>query len=179
MKCFIIAAMTADGYIAKETSHGAFWTCKEDKKRFVELTKKAGVVVMGLNTFRTLPRPLKERLNVVYSPDPIVQDGVITTSLSPQDLLRELTIKGVKEVAICGGSQIYSMFLKSGVVDKIYLTIEPIIFGRGIRFLHEDMHFHLKLVSKSEAPNGALLLEYDVNYEGTPKTDTVPVGDAS
>ncbi len=170
MKCILIAAMSADGYIGKDSNHAAFWTSKEDKKRFVEVTKRAGVVIMGLNTFRTLTRPLKERLNIVYSPDQ-VQD-VMTTSLPPKDLLHELHVKGVKGVAICGGSQIYSMFMKANVVDKIYLTIEPIIFGKGIRLFNEDMHFHLKLVGRQEAENGALLLEYDVDYSGSAKNDT-------
>lgn len=167
MKTFIIAAMTADGYIAKETNHGAFWTGKADKKRFVELTKRAGVVVMGLNTYKTLPRPLKERTNIIYSPESV--EGIETTTLPPADLIKNLEARGFKEVAICGGSTIYTMFMKAKVVDTLYLTIEPIIFGSGLRLFNEDMLFHLKLKSANESSDGALLLEYDVNYTGNPK----------
>jgi dihydrofolate reductase len=167
MKTFIIAAMSADGYIAKEVNHPAFWTSKEDKKRFVELTQKAGIVVMGLNTYRTLHRPLKERINVVYSPDPI--EGVETTTKPPKELLAELESRGFKEVAICGGSMVYSMFMKSGLVDYLYLTVEPILFGDGMRLFQTDFHYHLKLISTSQAENGALLLEYKVDYSGSPK----------
>jgi len=67
MNVFIITAISADGFIARDSHHPAVWTSKEDKKRFVEITKRAGVVIMGLNTFRTLPKPLKDRLNIVYS----------------------------------------------------------------------------------------------------------------
>ena len=167
MKTFIIAAMTADGYIAKETNHGAFWTGKADKKRFVELTKRAGIVIMGNNTYKTLPRPLKERVNIIYSPEPI--EGVETTTLPPAELLKDLDARGFKEVAICGGSTIYTMFMKAKVVDKLYLTIEPILFGSGLRLFQEDMLFHLKLISSAESESGALLLEYDVDYTGNPK----------
>ena len=72
MTCFITAALSADGYIAKDSAHAAFWTGKEDKKRFIDITKRAGVVVMGLNTYKTLGKPLKGRVNIVYSPDPVV-----------------------------------------------------------------------------------------------------------
>ena len=173
MKPFIIAAVTADGYIAKDDKHPAFWTSKEDKKRFVELTKRAGVVVMGAKTFQTLPRPLKERVNIVYSRSK-AYEGTETMNLGPQELLAELEKRGHTEVAICGGSQIYTMFMKARVVDRLFLTIEPIIFGHGIKLFNEDMLFHLKLVSSSQAENGALLLEYAVDYSGTPKADTSP-----
>ncbi|MCL5782229.1 MAG: dihydrofolate reductase, partial [Patescibacteria group bacterium] len=62
MKCFIIAALSADGYIARDEHHPAFWTSKEDKKRFVELTKRAGVVIMGSTTYTTIARPLKDHV---------------------------------------------------------------------------------------------------------------------
>lgn len=163
MKCFIIAAVTADGYIAKTENHPAFWTSKADKKRFVELTKRAGVVVMGSKTFATLPRPLKERVNIVYSRSKSYE-GAETMFKDPKGMLAELEDRGFKEVAICGGSHIYTMFMKAGVVDTLYLTIEPILFGSGIPLFHEDMLTHLKLVSSVQDESGALLLEYAVDY---------------
>jgi dihydrofolate reductase len=166
MKCFLIAAISADGYIAKNDKHPAFWTSKEDKKRFVELTRRAGVVVMGSNTFMTLPRPLKERVNIVYSHTKKFE-GVEVTQKNPAELLRELETRGFEEVAICGGLPIYTMFMKSGLVESLYLTIEPILFGTGIRLFDEEMLYKLNLVSSSQAENGALLLEYKVDYTGT------------
>jgi dihydrofolate reductase len=166
MKTFIIAAMTADGYIAKDSIHSPFnWTSKADKKRFIEITKKAGVIVVGSNTYKTFPGALKERLNIVYSRSQSF-DGAETTQASPIDLLKQLEARGFKEVAICGGEAIYTMFMKAKVVDKIYLTVEPIIFGKGVRLFNDEMLHHLKLVSSAESSSGALLLEYDVNYSG-------------
>jgi len=164
MKTFIIAALTADGYIGKHSTHAAMWTSKEDKKRFIEITKRAGVIIMGQNTWKTLGKPLKDRLNIVYSPTPLegITEGVEVTIKSPADLLKELEDRGFKEVAICGGSQIYTMFMKSGLVDTLYLTIEPIVFGDGMRLFKEDMDFKLKLVSCVQTEGGTLLLEYKV-----------------
>ena len=168
MQTFIIAALSADGYIAKDDKHAAFWTSKEDKKRFVELTKRAGVVVMGSNTFTTIGRSLKERFNIVYSHSKTFE-GAETTQDTPQQLLATLEARGFKEVAICGGEKIYTMFMKAGVITTLYLTIEPIIFGKGIRLFDQEMLYHLKLISSTSTENGALLLEYRVDYSGTPK----------
>jgi len=166
MNCFIIAAMSTDGYIAKDPSvPSTTWTGKEDKKRFVELSKRARVVIMGQNTWKTLGgRPLKDRLNIVYSPERLADmpEQVEITSKTPAELLKELEGRGFTEAAICGGSQIYTMFMKSGLVNKLYLTIEPIVFGNGVRLFKEEMDFKLKLVNSASTESGALLLDYEV-----------------
>lgn len=165
MNCFIISCLTADGYIGKNSAHAAVWTSQADKKRFIEITKRAGVVVMGQNTWFTLGgKPLKDRLNIVYSPTPLenLPPGVEVTMKSPADLLSELEKRGHKDIAICGGSQIYTMFMKSGLVSKLYLTIEPIVFGDGMRLFKEDMDFKLKLDKIEHTPEGTVLLDYSV-----------------
>jgi dihydrofolate reductase len=162
MNVFIIAAQTKDGFIAKDENHAASWTSKEDKRRFVELTKKAGVIVMGSKTANTLPFPLKDRLNIVYTRNPdLKREGFEYTQKSPQDLIEELSARGYTDVAICGGTSIYTLFMKSGLVSKLYLTIEPISFGTGLPLFYEDFSSKLKLI-KSETVEGTLFNEYEV-----------------
>ena len=167
IKAFIIAAMSADGFIAKDvTAPSTVWTSKEDKKRFVEISKRAGVCVMGLNTWQTFGgRPLKDRLNIVYSPTPIpdLPAGVEVTSKPPAELITDLESRGFKEVAICGGSTIYTMFMKAGVVSTLYLTVEPVLFGDGIRLFKEPMDHRLTLEKIERSPEGTILLDYKVN----------------
>ncbi|MES3031526.1 MAG: dihydrofolate reductase family protein [Patescibacteria group bacterium] len=170
MKIFLIAAVSADGFLAKDDQHSPMmWTSKADKKRFVELTKKAGVVVMGSKTYKTIGKPLKERTTIVYSKTQTFE-GVETTQDNPRDLITKLEARGFKEIAICGGSNIYTMFMKAQVVETVYLTIEPVMFGKGVTLFNNDLLFHLKLVSAvtSEA-SGSLLLEYKVDYSGVAK----------
>ena len=162
MNVFIIAAQTLDGFIARDKSHSPFnWTSKEDKQRFVELSKRAGVVVLGSSTFRTFPKPLKDRLNIVYSRSETFE-GAETTTLAPSELIKSLEERGFSEVAICGGSQIYTMFLEAGVVDTIYLTIEPLVFGTGISLFNKELEAKLELVAQTQTPAGTLFLEYKV-----------------
>jgi dihydrofolate reductase len=165
IKTFIIAAVSADGFIAKDENHPAYWTSKEDKEKFIETTKRAGVVVMGSTTYQTLKRPLADRLNIVYSRKHTF-DGAETTKDEPKELLKKLAARGYSEVAICGGSHIYTMFLKAHCVDKIYITIEPKLFGVGINLFNETVNFDLKLISSETTASGSLLVEYDVHYHG-------------
>jgi len=165
IKTFIIAAVSADGFIAKDENHPAYWTSKEDKARFIEITKRAGAVVMGSTTYQTLKRPLADRLNIVYSRKSTFE-GAETTQAEPKQLLKDLEARGYNEVAICGGSYIYTLFLKAHCVDKIYLTVEPKLFGVGINIFNETVNFDLKLISSEATESGSVLLEYDVNYHG-------------
>jgi len=161
MKTFLIAALTADGFIGKDSAHLADWTSKEDKQFFVKKTKEAGVIIMGRNTYNTVGRPLVDRHNIIYSEEDIA--GVETTRKTPQELLQDLKSRGYKEVAICGGAQIYTMFMEAKLVDTLYLTVEPILFGSGIRLFNKEIDVKLQLKSMKKLNNTTVLLEYSVN----------------
>ncbi len=160
---FIIAAQSVDGFISPlEHTNSMSWTSGADKEFFKEKTKEAGVVVMGRTTFETIGKALPGRRTIVYSTKTIEIDGVETTNLLPLDLISKLEQEGHKEVAICGGSSIYSLFMQANCISKLYLTIEPILFGDGIK-LFNNIHEHkLELISSKALGGNALLLEYDI-----------------
>jgi dihydrofolate reductase len=162
MNVFLIAALTTDGFIAQKKEQSSLsWTSKADKTRFVELTKRAGVMIMGRTTFETIGKPLKDRRMIVYTSRPLNVEGVETTQEDPAKLLQKLEQEGFKEVAICGGSQIYTLFAKNKLINALYLTIEPITFGNGIPLFSEDVILPLELAAMQKIDN-TLLLDYIV-----------------
>lgn len=163
MKVYIIAAVSVDGFIAKSNSELINWTSPEDKKFFREMTQKSKIMVMGGNTFRTFDKPLPNRRTIVYTRGEIEQsEGVEKTSLDPVELVAKLESEGVSEVAICGGSDIYGMFLSSKVVTDIYLTIEPLVFGQGVSLFKGDHDVRLNLVESEQLNENTLLVHYEV-----------------
>lgn len=164
MKVFLIAAISVDGYIGPDHTHTSLeWTSKEDTKLFVHLTKEAGVVVMGGSTYRTIGKPLKGRRNIVYSHSSIEQEGVEVTQEDPKELVARLAGEGHAQLAVCGGQSIYDMFLQAGIVDELYLTVEPIIFGKGLPLTSARMPLEL-IRSENLNPN-TLLLHYRVKKD--------------
>ncbi len=173
MHVFLIAAITIDGFIAQTKDQiSTVWTSGADKKFFQKRSKEAGVIVMGETTFDTIGKPLKDRLNIVYSKDTPEEffkkrqliaghHQLRVTKLEPELLIKTLEKEGFKEVAICGGATIYTMFLKASVVKTMYLTLEPILFGQGLKLYNHDELVKWQIV-KTEllAPNGPLLTEY-------------------
>ena len=162
MKVYIIAAISADGFIAKKNDQLVDWTSKEDKKFFSDMTKKSGVIVLGGNTFRTFKALLPDRKHIVYTKGSVDNPEVEATSEEPRKLIDRLENEGFDELAICGGSSIYSLFLDAGAVTDVYLTIEPLIFGEGVKLFSSNSNVKLKLLSVKNLNENTLLVHYKV-----------------
>jgi dihydrofolate reductase len=175
MHCFIIAALTADGFIAKDAHQKSTrWTSKEDAVWFSQRSKQAGVIVMGRATYETMGKALPERVTVVYSRQgdesklvenqhQLEKGQVYYTQAQPEELLKQLEKLGFNEVAVTGGASIYTLFVQAGVVERLYLTIEPLIFGAGVRLFNQSIDQKLKLVKIQNLSAQTLLLEYSLN----------------
>jgi dihydrofolate reductase len=167
----LIAAITADGKIAQATGQSSLdWTSKEDTRFFVEKTKEIGAVVMGRKTFETIGKPLKERRLIVMSGSHVVSPpakgeagggGTVEwTTDSPADLVARLDREGVPGLAICGGAAIYAQFLQAGLVDELFLTVEPVLFGDGISLATGVGRIDMRLVEVRPMGERAVLLHY-------------------
>lgn len=74
--------------------------------------------------------------------------------------------KEYKNVAVLGGGAVYRFMLENGLLDEIFVTIEPLIFGRGKEmFIGGTKISRLRLLSiKKLNLAGSILLHYKVNY---------------
>ena len=168
MKTILIAALTANGKIAREDGGSSLkWTSKEDTQYFVQRTKQAKNLIMGRKTFETINKPLKGRkIYVLTTNQELLKKqlrGVIFTNSSPETLIKNLEEKGEKECCIAGGKSIYEQFLNLALVDELHLTLEPIIFKSGINLadhLKEDLQ--LELINTEKLNDSTLLLKYQV-----------------
>jgi dihydrofolate reductase len=166
MKVFIIVAMSADGCIGIDSTHLATtWTTKADKQFFMRRSKQAGTVVMGLKTFNTFGKPLKDRRLIVLTtnPDAINIEGVEAASESPTDLIKRLNAEGVKELAVCGGAYVYTQFMATGLVEELYINIMPKVFGQGVRLFEQEFDYNLTLIDTQTLDDGdSVMLHYKV-----------------
>ncbi len=172
MHTILLAATTANGFIARSTNELADWTSKEDKKFFVEETKKAGVMIMGRTTFATLGKALPGRLIVVLTEKPeqieVIPGSVETASGDLKTVLDNLEKRGFSSVVIAGGSNVYSQFLNAGLVNELALTVEPIFFTSGIPLtgnLPNEMKLELLSVEKLGTSSVVLRYRADMSTE--------------
>ncbi len=191
---FIIVALTLDGFIGRDrTDLSTRWTSKEDATWFSQRTKEAGICVMGRKTYQTFNRPLPERIVIVQTKDPLTfkkqqlksgvevkliqadsqvdllakksKTQVWATSLELDRLHQLLEDAGVKEVAVCGGSSIYTQWLSAGLVDELYLTLEPVVFGAGVKLFNQAVKVKLEFVGEKKLNDkGTKVMRLRVKY---------------
>ncbi|HVU59808.1 MAG TPA: dihydrofolate reductase family protein [Candidatus Saccharimonadales bacterium] len=167
MKVFIIAALSADGLMGQTAAQSSLdWRSHEDGVLFGRLTKEAGVLVMGSATYKTFrikrAPPGRRLLIYTHHPETIEGEGVETTAETPRALVARLADEGYPALAIAGGATINQLFLASGVVDELYLTIEPVLFGQGVPLLAGPARTRLRLLDEQHLNDSTLLLHYAV-----------------
>lgn len=174
MKVVAIVVASINGKITKGSDSNIYsWTSKEDSNFFFSKILASKLIVMGSSTYEVVRdriKPEKGRLRIVltktpqkYSKDKVL--GLLEfSSLEPADLISSLGKQGYRQMLLVGGSAIYSSFLKEKLIDEIYLTIEPLIFGDGKElFAKGDFEADLSLVHIEKLNDrGSLLLKYKI-----------------
>ena len=106
------------------------WHIKTDLQYFSKLTKgdSNNAIVMGNNTWNSLPHGLLGRDNLIFSHSQTFNDSVtkdnhlIKTFDSYEEFMSFIKLKSYKEIWIIGGAQIYKTFLEKKIINKCYLT---------------------------------------------------------
>lgn len=110
------------------------WDIKEDLKNFKNITssfskKYINVCVMGKNTYKSIGKPLKNRLNVVLSKtldskEQDDHDNLIISRLSLSDTIDILISDNkINNIYIIGGSEIYNEAFKLNQLNCIHETV--------------------------------------------------------
>ncbi len=167
MKVVLLMAITLDGKIAKHTTELADWTSKADKKIFVAETKKAGVIVMGETTYNTIGRPLPGRLNLILSLEPEKRENIPGSlefiKAEPKEIIAGLKQRGFETIILGGGATVNGSFLKDNLIDEIWLTIEPKIFGEGLSLFNTaSVNLNLELLNVEKIADNVLHVRYKV-----------------
>jgi dihydrofolate reductase len=128
MKIKIIAAIAKDNSIGTKENTIPWNFHLKDMEIFKTKTKSEnGIVIMGKNTFFSLPenlRPLKDRRNIIISSDKSLKIDGAEIFESPEKVLEEL--KNENTIWILGGGSIYREFIK--YADELHIShfeIEP------------------------------------------------------
>jgi len=89
------------------------------------------------------------------------------TSESPAELVKRFASEGYPQLLCVGGPHIATSFFKAGVVDELWLTLEPKIFGKGGNFVVEsELDVELKLLEIEKINDrGTMIAKYAVLKE--------------
>ncbi len=172
MKTILVFVSTIDGKVTKwGDPHIRLWTSEEDRKYFTKIWSDARLIIMGSNTYISEAfRPILDHLLVVMTSHPdkyrsqVVPDKLEFTSKTPVQLTKLYKNKGHELMLVVGGAHVATSFLKDKLLDEIWLTIEPKIFGIGGNFaIEEKLDINLRLINIEKInKQGTLILKYEV-----------------
>jgi dihydrofolate reductase len=159
-------ASSIDGIIAKNKSSGTDWTSREDWNFFQKSLSKADAVIAGHNTYKVAKERLDKRNTIVLtSKTKNIKTVGKVTFLNPKvtNLRNFCASKNYKNIAIVGGSSAYSFCLENKILDELFVTVEPYIFGSGVPMFRSSAFKKSKMILESIKKlnkTGTVLLKY-------------------
>ena len=161
-------AASIDGRITLTSKHPPHWTSKEDWKFFQDALSSVDAVVVGRNTYASVARRLRKRNTFVLSsrPKTLVRRGTVTF-VNPAKVDLPRLLGRYESVAILGGGTVYRFMLERRLLDEIFITVEPLIFGRGkAMFVGGTRTTQMRLLSVRKLNRtGTLLLHYKIYHQ--------------
>jgi len=93
-----------------------------------------------------------------------VSGNIEFTNESPAELTARFKSKGHKQMLVVGGLHVATSFLKELLIDELWLTFEPNIFGIGDNLVTgTQLDINLRLISYEKAnEQGTLITKYAV-----------------
>lgn len=167
-------ACSVDGKIADEKGEEGF-LLERGWEIMLELLQEQDVLIWGRKTFENVctwgeeyVQDLKKIPIILLSRSkekPVDWDNVFVCS-SIDECLVQCQEKNWTKLFVSGGAQTNNQFLQAGVVDKVILNYNPVIFNQGIGVFEGDfIEQKLTLEQVKQEQQGIVQIHYQVEKE--------------
>jgi dihydrofolate reductase len=168
MNVILYLAVSVNGHITLGED-GTDWVTPATIGDFGKLNKECGAVVMGRRTYEMFGEdfPQKDCLNIVMTKDQVLlkkeTEGALFTDRNPEGILQMVGDLGFKKLFLVGGTRTNTAFLKSHLINEVWINVHPIIIGHG-KYLFEEAEeielLGLELYESVPFEGGQMLLKY-------------------
>jgi len=171
MKIIQSNAISLNGMLARENGDED-WLPSEGWDEFVEDVKKYDNFIMGRETYELVTKlypdynfdnvEASHKIIVTSRSDYQAPNGYIVVH-SPEEAKEFLDEKNAKVGLLVGGGKLNSSFYTKGLVDEAWVTVNPIILGKGRPFIGDfDFEAQLKLLNVVRLSKDRIRLRYVV-----------------
>jgi len=162
-------AMSLDGYIAGP--NGEYdWIVQDPDMSFATMMAEFDTFLIGRKTWDVMvkarrTRPPKGIEYVVFSKTLKAGDHPqLRIEPDAEQVVQELSQKPGKDIALFGGGELFRTLLKAGLVDRIEVSVVPVLLGGGIQLLPAPANqAKLRLLQQRLYPKtGLVRMEYEI-----------------
>lgn len=173
MHITLVMVLSVNGKSTKNSQPDQSWASEEDQEHLQKLISENNLIVMGGNTYRLAkshikPSDGKLRVVVTHNPeefkDDVIEGQLEFIKATASDLVLNLESRGYENMMLLSGESLNKEFFEEGLIDEMYLTLEPFVSGSGKGMVSEsqiDVNLHLIEVNKLNE-KGTILLKYKV-----------------
>lgn len=173
MHIILAMVISVDGKSTKHDLPDQFWASREDTKQLSKLISENNLILMGGKTYeiaKSRIKPSEGKLRIIITRDPEkfsenVVEGQLEFSSTPiSELVSNLESQGFKQMLLLAGEHLNKEFFEANLIDEVYLTVEPKIFGSGNGISYEaNLDIQLELIDMEKLnEQGTILLRYKV-----------------
>ena len=164
-----IVAMSVDGYIAGPNGE-IDWIVTDPEVDFAAIWAQFDTALMGRRTYEVGSKRLGEKAfagvtSIVFSRTMKPEDHPRVTVVSElkADWVQAVKSQSGKDIWLFGGSELFRAFLDCGLVDRIEVSVIPVLLGNGVPLLPPPYTpTKLTLVSSKLYRSGRVSLAYEV-----------------
>lgn len=170
MKVVLYMAISVNGYIAK-VNNDTPWS-EEEFQSYSKFVKEFKNLVIGRATYEVMRandefRALGRPFIVVVSSKPVMHDSNVVAVTTPEEALKILAEKNFDKALVAGGGVLNASFMQKRLISEIYLDVEPLVFGRGVRlFAGQEFEASLEFLGVVNLSQNSIQLHYSVRNVG-------------
>ncbi len=161
----IYFVMSMDAVVAIDHTHDIReFSSREDREFFLNSIKSYDAIIVSSRTFVKDASPDTRRIILTHAPRPEEDKEPLNIYMSG-DVVRiceKMWDMGIRKAALAAGPATCLSFLRSGLVKDLYLSIEPVALGNGIRLFTDEEFISVWTLIESIKLNekGTMMMHY-------------------
>ena len=166
MKATLYIASSLNGKITRGQTDSD-WVSEKDGEMFDVVCKEHGCILVGANSYNQYEDeiyPIENTKNIVLThenkssnnPDVFFKNNL-------DDAIDEIKNLGFDRFLIAGGANVIGQCLERKLVDQLYLSLHPYLFGKGLNVMGDyagDLNLLFQGVKRED--DEFILLDYKV-----------------
>lgn len=165
--------MSLDGYI--EGPNGEYDWCFTDQDYGLnDFFSRIDAMFLGRKSYEMMQKHAGENQGDIPGMPPLeeyvfsntltsIKQGAILVSGDSMAEARRIKAQAGKDIWLFGGASLTGALMKEGLVDELWLSVHPILLGKGKKLFHEQDHrTQLTLLESKTYATGLVSLKFRI-----------------